>query len=82
LALPIWRQFLEGLASAGLPTAPWQTPESLTSITIDPDYGTPSDVGIPALFPKDRLPKKSQAADDMRSLKKDNGSYRELKLGD
>lgn len=82
LALPIWRQFLEGLASAGLSTAPWQTPESLTSITIDPDYGTPSDVGIPALFPKDRLPKKSQAADDMRSLKKDNGSYRELKLGD
>lgn len=82
LALPIWRQFIDGAVAAGLANTPWVTPETLTTVTIDPDYGTPSEQGIPALFPKDRLPKKSQAAADMKTLKQENGSYRELKLGD
>jgi penicillin-binding protein 1A len=81
LALPIWKAFIETLISGGLPTEAWPIPDNLTPVTIDLDYGTPVDVGVTALFPKGRLPRKSQAADDIRALKQDNGSYRELKLG-
>lgn len=82
LALPIWKQFMDGLIAAGLPTTPWQNADSLVAVTIDPDYGNPSDQGVRALFPAKKLPKKSQAADDMKTLKQDKGSYRELKLGE
>jgi len=82
LALPIWKSFLEGLVAAGLPTTSWPTPDSMAAITIDPDYGNPSDEGITALFPANKTPKKSQAAADMRALKSEKGAYRELKLGD
>ena len=82
LALPIWKQFMDGLIAAGLPTTPWQNTDSLVAVTIDPDYGNPSDQGVSALFPAKKLPKKSQAADDMKTLKQDKGSYRELKLGE
>jgi penicillin-binding protein 1A len=81
LALPIWRQFMETLVANGLPTDPWPVPENLTAVSIDLDYGVPADIGVVALFPKGRLPRKSQAAEDIRALKQDNGSYRELKLG-
>jgi hypothetical protein len=73
---------MDGLIAAGLPTTPWQNPDSLVAVTIDPDYGNPSDQGVSALFPAKKLPKKSQAADDMKTLKQDKGSYRELKLGE
>jgi penicillin-binding protein 1A len=82
LALPIWSQFLSGTIAAGSPSEPWSTPESMVSVTIDPDYGGPADVGIPALFFKDKVPKKSQATDDMKTIKQGSGSYRELKLGE
>ena len=82
LALPIWKQFLDGLTQVGLPTTPWATPDALTAVTIDPDYGSPVDQGVSALFYKNKVPKKSQASDDMKSLKQDKGSYRELKIGD
>ena len=82
LALPIWKQFMDGLIAAGLPTTPWQNADSLVAVTIDPDYGNPSDQGVSALFPAKKLPKKSQAADDMKTLKQDKGSYRELKLAE
>ncbi len=82
LALPIWAQFLTDSMAAGFLATPWTTPESLVSVTIDPDYGSPADVGIPALFFKNKVPQKSQAADDMKTLKQGNGSYRELKLGE
>lgn len=81
LALPIWKQFMETLIAQGIPTEIWPIPDGLTPVTIDLDYGTPVDVGVSALFPRNRLPKKSQAAEDIRALKQDNGSYRELKLG-
>ena len=82
LALPIWKQFLDGVIASGLPTTPWPTPDSMTAQTIDPDYGNPAEQGITALFYKNKIPKKSQASDDMKTLKQDHGSYRELKLGD
>ncbi len=82
LALPIWQNFMTGAVAAGLPTTPWHMPESMSLITIDPDYGTPSDQGIPALFPNHKKPQKSQAAADMKTLREEKGSYRELKLGD
>jgi membrane peptidoglycan carboxypeptidase len=82
LALPIWQGFMNGALSAGLPAKTWTTPGTMTLVTIDPDYGTPTEHGIPALFPNKKIPKKSQAADDMKTLKQDKGSYRELKLGE
>lgn len=81
LALPIWSQFIAGVTARGLPAEAWVNPEDLTPVSIDIDYGTPSETGVIALFPKDRLPRKSQAADDIRALKEDKGSYRELNLG-
>jgi penicillin-binding protein 1A len=82
LALPIWKSFLDGLIAIGLPTTPWPSADGLVPVTIDPDYGNPSDQGITALFPAGKIPKKSQAAADMRTLKSDKGAYRELKLGE
>ncbi len=82
LALPIWSQFLAESMAAGFPATPWTTPDSLVSVTIDPDFGSPADVGIPVLFLKDKIPKKSQATEDIRTIKSGNGSYRELKLGE
>jgi penicillin-binding protein 1A len=82
LALPIWQEFMSGSIGTGLSTNPWPTPEGMTMVTIDPDYGTPSDQGIPALFPNQKIPRKSQAAADMKTLREDKGSYRELKLGE
>jgi penicillin-binding protein 1A len=82
LALPVWKQFMDGAIAAGLPTTPWVTPDALTAVTIDLDYGNPVEQGVTALFYKNKVPKKSQASDDMKTLKQDKGSYRELKLGD
>lgn len=82
LALPIWKSFMDGLVAAGLPTEPFPTPSDMVTVTIDPDYGNVADQGISALFPASKKPKKSQAAADMRTLKTEKGSYRELKLGD
>ena len=82
LALPMWRGFIEGLVAAGLPAATWPTPSSMVAVTIDPDYGNVAEQGVSALFPENKIPKKSQAAADMRTLKTEKGAYRELKLGD
>jgi penicillin-binding protein 1A len=82
LALPIWQEFMNGSIASGLPTNPWPTAGSMALVTIDPDYGTPSDQGIPALFPNHKMPRKSQAAADMKTLREEKGSYRELKLGE
>ena len=82
LALPMWRGFIEGLVTAGLPATTWPTPSSMVAVTIDPDYGNVAEQGVSALFPENKIPKKSQAAADMRTLKNEKGAYRELKLGD
>ncbi|MCX6127121.1 MAG: penicillin-binding transpeptidase domain-containing protein, partial [Proteobacteria bacterium] len=82
LALPAWSEFVHAALNGPRPSDPWPTPEGLTAVTIDPDYGTPSEQGVSALFRNDRMPKKSQASDDMRSLKRDPGIYRGMNLDD
>lgn len=82
LALPMWRGFIEGLVATGLPAETWPTPSSMVAVTIDPDYGNVAEQGVSALFPENKIPKKSQAAADMRTLKTEKGAYRELKLGE
>jgi penicillin-binding protein 1A len=82
LALPIWDRFITAAIASGLSTTPWPVPEGLTLVAIDLDFGTPQDQGVPVLFPANKIPRKSQAAEDIKTLRQDKGSYRELKLGD
>lgn len=82
LALPTWGEFMHAVLAGPRPAPLWTPVEGLVSATIDPDYGTPSDQGITAYFRKDRVPKASQASEDIKTLQKDKGTYRGMKVDD
>ena len=48
-ALPIWTQFMKA-ALAGYPDAPFEPPEGITFIDIDPDTGKLAGPGCPRTF--------------------------------
>jgi hypothetical protein len=61
----------------------WPTNADLVSVTIDPDYGTPTEQGgITALFPRNKIPKANQASEDMKSIQQDGTQYRKMKIDD
>jgi penicillin-binding protein 1A len=82
LALPIWESFTREATDRVYPPRPWSTPEGLTLVQIDPDYGTPSPTGVSALFLDGKLPVSNQASEDMKTIKQDQKGYREMKIDD
>jgi penicillin-binding protein 1A len=83
LALPIWSEFMRDVTAGPRPAETWTIPEGYTSMTIDPEFGTPAATGVTALFKNDRLPKASQASDDIKALKENKGeTYRPVKIDD
>ena len=83
LSMPMWGEFMHNALATVRPAPPWPaTAEGLVPVTIDPDYGTPSPQGITALFRKDKIPKVSQASEDIKTLQNDKSTYRGMKVDD
>ncbi len=82
LSLPTWSEFMHAAIAGPRPAPAWTPVEGLVLATIDPDYGTPSAQGITTLFRKDKVPKASQASEDIKTLQKDKGTYRGMKVDD
>ncbi len=82
LALPVWSEVVRGAQAGIRPASNWTTPEGLVAVAIDPDYGSPAEGGVVALFKKDKIPKASQATEDMKSIKEHQGVYRGMKVDD
>lgn len=83
LSLPMWSEFMHTAIASVRPAPPWPaTVEGLVPVTIDPDYGTPSAQGITALFRKNKIPKVSQASEDIKTLQNDKSTYRGMKVDD
>lgn len=82
LSLPTWSEFMHKAINGPRPATTWSTPDGLTAVTIDPDFGTPSDVGVSVLFKSSKLPKKSQATEDMKTIQQDQSTYRGMKVDD
>ncbi|MCX6119852.1 MAG: PBP1A family penicillin-binding protein, partial [Proteobacteria bacterium] len=83
LALPTWAEFMSSASDTDFAPSTWPTNADLVSVTIDPDYGTPTDQGgITALFPRNKIPKANQASEDMKSIQQDGTQYRKMKIDD
>lgn len=83
LALPQWNDFIRQTINGPRAAEPWTNSEELAFATFDPDYGTPAEHGVTALFRKDHLPKASQASEDIKTIQREKGgSYRGLKIDD